>query len=378
MPRYVPLTQAAPPRCSAEDLGDVHRARAVPSAGAACRRCASGRSCRRRTAPRRRCPRTLRTLSAPMAAETSAFLTAKVPPKPQHSSAPGSSRSSRPSTASQQPAGPVAEAAAPQPVTGGVVGDPVREVCADVGHPEDVDQELGQLVGDAGAPAPRRGPARLEPSRVLLAHHGGAGPDGARRRRIRRRPRRSGGQRHGLVPVAGVEVHLAAARLRGRGSPPRSRAAQERHDGPAGAGKSVSLTQVMNRATRTPPPFVFPVVGAGPPGTSFRCGRAPPARPVTSPRHCRGHRTVRTSAAAGFHTAAVSPPLFRLEVSRAPAPGPRRCPVPTPPRGPRRRAAGRGTSCPMRRWSTQEQSDVRRSTWEVRPRSRSSSDGVSP
>ena len=39
------------------------------------------------------------TLSAPMAAETSGFLTAKVPPKPQHSSAPGSSRSSRPLTA---------------------------------------------------------------------------------------------------------------------------------------------------------------------------------------------------------------------------------------------------------------------------------------
>jgi len=38
------------------------------------------------------------TLSAPIAAETSGFFTEKVPPKPQHSSAPGSSTSSRPST----------------------------------------------------------------------------------------------------------------------------------------------------------------------------------------------------------------------------------------------------------------------------------------
>lgn len=41
----------------------------------------------------------LRTLSVPIAAETSEFFSAKVPPNPQHSSAPGSSASSSPFTA---------------------------------------------------------------------------------------------------------------------------------------------------------------------------------------------------------------------------------------------------------------------------------------
>lgn len=40
----------------------------------------------------------LRTLSVPIAEDTSAFFTAKVPPKPQHSAAPGSSASSSPLT----------------------------------------------------------------------------------------------------------------------------------------------------------------------------------------------------------------------------------------------------------------------------------------
>ena len=42
--------------------------------------------------------RTCRALSAAMATEVSAFLTAKVPPKPQHSSARGSSTRSSPRT----------------------------------------------------------------------------------------------------------------------------------------------------------------------------------------------------------------------------------------------------------------------------------------
>ena len=40
--------------------------------------------------------RTCRALSAPMAVDVSAFFTAKVPPKPQHSSAAGSSTRSQP------------------------------------------------------------------------------------------------------------------------------------------------------------------------------------------------------------------------------------------------------------------------------------------
>ena len=42
--------------------------------------------------------RTWRALSEPIATETSAFFTAKVPPKPQHSSAVGRSTSCRPRT----------------------------------------------------------------------------------------------------------------------------------------------------------------------------------------------------------------------------------------------------------------------------------------
>ena len=99
--------------------------------------------------------RTWRALSATIATDVSAFLTAKVPPKPQHSSARGSSTSSSPRTASQQPRGPVADAEHPQRVAGGVVGHAVREVRADVGHAEHVDEELAQLVGPRGGPLDR-------------------------------------------------------------------------------------------------------------------------------------------------------------------------------------------------------------------------------
>ena len=52
------------------------------------RRCASGTSCLPRSTTSARVSRTWRSLSASMAVETSAFLTAKVPPNPQHSCAP--------------------------------------------------------------------------------------------------------------------------------------------------------------------------------------------------------------------------------------------------------------------------------------------------
>ena len=51
-----------------------------------------------------------------------------------------------PAHRSQQPARPVADAEHPQRVAGRVVGHPVREVRADVGHAEHVDEELAQLV----------------------------------------------------------------------------------------------------------------------------------------------------------------------------------------------------------------------------------------
>ena len=72
----------------------------------------------------------------------SAFLTANVPPKPQHSSASGSSTRSMPAHRAQQPQRPVADVQQAQRVAGRVVGHAVREVRADVLDAEHVDQEL--------------------------------------------------------------------------------------------------------------------------------------------------------------------------------------------------------------------------------------------
>ena len=51
----------------------------------------------------------------------------------------------------QQPRRPIAHAEQPGRVAGRVERDGVREARADVGHAEDVDEELGQLVAPAGA-----------------------------------------------------------------------------------------------------------------------------------------------------------------------------------------------------------------------------------
>ena len=86
-----------------------------------------GRSCRRRPRTRRPCPRPRSHLSASIAPETPAFFTANVPPKPQHSSAPGSVDQLQPAHRAQQPPRPVAQAQHAQAVAGRVVGHPVRE-----------------------------------------------------------------------------------------------------------------------------------------------------------------------------------------------------------------------------------------------------------
>ena len=56
--------------------------------------------------------RTWRALSAPIATDVSAFFTANVPPKPQHSSAAGRSTSVSPRDLLEQPPRPVADARA--------------------------------------------------------------------------------------------------------------------------------------------------------------------------------------------------------------------------------------------------------------------------
>ena len=92
---------------------------------------------------------TCRILSASIAVDVSAFLTANVPPKPQHWSRRRQLDQVEAAHLPQQPQRLVADAQHPQRVAGGVVGDPVREVRADVLDAEHVDQQLGQLVGPA-------------------------------------------------------------------------------------------------------------------------------------------------------------------------------------------------------------------------------------
>ena len=104
---------------TAKAAADVHQARAVARADAVGAR-------RARSRP---------SFSSSIALETSAFLTANVPPKPQHSSASGSSTSSSPGDRAQQPQRRVADPQQPQRVAGRVVGDRALERRADVRRP---------------------------------------------------------------------------------------------------------------------------------------------------------------------------------------------------------------------------------------------------
>ena len=168
-------------------------------------------------------PTTLRTLSASIADEVSAFLMENVPPKPQHSSAPGSSTRSMPCDLPQQPDGLVADPQHPQRVAGRVVGDPVRVVGADVGHAEHIHQQFGQLVGAAGqGGGPLRQGGVADPAgdhRLLMPDRADARPgrgDGHVERRGLEHLDVVPDHRHRLLEVAGVHVHLPAADLVGR------------------------------------------------------------------------------------------------------------------------------------------------------------------
>ncbi|PQM46503.1 hypothetical protein C1Y40_03333 [Mycobacterium talmoniae] len=163
----------------------------VPRAATACR-CPSRSRCRRCAA--RRCRRT-RSTPRPRAAR---------PDRCLHRAQQRGRRSPIRSNA--------------QGVTGRVVGDPVREVGAGVGHLQHVDQQLGQLVqpwDDAGhLPGQAGGAGPVGQHRVVVLDHRRAGPGGGQHRVVAV----EGGaeslrQRHTVVLVAGVEVHLAAAGL---------------------------------------------------------------------------------------------------------------------------------------------------------------------
>jgi hypothetical protein len=97
-------------------------------------------------------PSTFSSLSASMAADVSAFLTANVPPKPQHSSPSGSSTRSMLRTArrSPEPERRVADPEEAERVARRVVRDPMRERGADVLEPERAGQELGELEDARG------------------------------------------------------------------------------------------------------------------------------------------------------------------------------------------------------------------------------------
>ena len=201
------------------------------TAGArACRRCASGTSCRRRPAPRRRS----RGRGAPCRRPSRPRCRRSSPRTCRRSRSTPRRRAGRPGvsprTCSQQPPGPVADAEHPQRVAGRVVGHPVREVRADVGHAEHVDEELAQLVDPRARSRPTAASSAGSPERRATIPCWCRAEPGARagRRHDRVVPREGvdEGAHHGhrLVEVAGVDHRLRAAGLRRRGSRRRPRA----------------------------------------------------------------------------------------------------------------------------------------------------------
>jgi hypothetical protein len=90
---------------------------------------------------------TLRILSASMAVETSGFFTREGAAEPAARLRLWQLYQVDPAHLAEQAQRPVADPQQPQGVAGRVVGHPVREVDADVGDPEHVDQELRQFVG---------------------------------------------------------------------------------------------------------------------------------------------------------------------------------------------------------------------------------------
>ena len=149
-----------------------------------------------------RVSRMRRSLSESIAIDVSAFLTANVPPKPQHSC--GSSRSTRsmPLHGLEQPPRPVADVQHPQRVAGRVQRDAVRERRADVVHAEPVDRANSVSSNTRSATAGQgRGPCRRT---TPTARRPPRGVEHALEAPRERQP---------VVGVARVEVHLPAAGL---------------------------------------------------------------------------------------------------------------------------------------------------------------------
>ena len=142
----------------------------------------------------------------------------------------------------QQPDRPVTDPQQPQRVAGGVIGDPVRVVSPHVLNTEHVGEQLGQLVGAGGH---RFGAARERLVSVPPRDHRVLVPDGADTRSGRgddhvavlEDVRVPADQRQRVALVAGIDVHLAAARLRLGKLDPVAEPLQQRDRGPAHPGE---------------------------------------------------------------------------------------------------------------------------------------------
>ena len=119
----------------------------------------------------RRCARWHRSWCAPWRRKAPANFTAKVPPKPQHSSAASISRNSRPRTLRQQPARTVLDAQFAQRVAAIVKGHDVFQARAHIFHAGHFGQERGELPD---ARRQRFGRAQAFPALCGTARRNGA------------------------------------------------------------------------------------------------------------------------------------------------------------------------------------------------------------
>ena len=293
-------------RCTALTVG-AH-------AGSARRRCSAGTTGPRPSRTSAPVATMFAHLSASIASETSAFLIEKVPPKPQHSAASGSSSSSSPRTCASSRCG-----ASPTRVTRceWQVGCSVTRRGNDAPTSSTPRRRTRNSESSKSLPpsasasrASRSSPGLARHSRQQLAH-----PAHARRRRrddrvhavvpahhVHEPPR----QPQRVVPVAAVDVHLAAAGLRRPGTPTScpSRSSTRTTERPV-SGNSVSATQVMKTATLTRL-SVSQLRGCGARRLRRRSARpAPRSQSRSQPRHVvQGANAVRPRAVSRM----LSPP----------------------------------------------------------------------
>ena len=168
-------------------------------------------------------------LSTTIAVEVSAFLSENVPPKPQHSSAPGQRHELETVDRREQPVRRVADVGHAQRVARRVVGHTLGERRADVRRPRAgaraarTARRLAHRSHPARARAPGRDPAP-SPRRTTTAR---------RRSRTRRRPGRTAAPAR--APPPGSRCSCASARSTSAraGTRPRARAARGRRRSPS-------------------------------------------------------------------------------------------------------------------------------------------------